>query len=131
MFDIDNVYLPNTMMNLNYKLDMSVIRPKEVPTPKWRLVQIEPSTLRDSSCEEETLDDAVYLARHEKVELSWRYRNTIKWINARSNTNGKKSSTCALLEAMDTSAMSVEELRSLMQQLETTEFNNNNNHRKR
>jgi hypothetical protein len=144
IFDIDNVCLPNAMINLNYRLDMSVIRPREVPTPRWRVVHIDDTpewcgeVKREEEEEESTLDDAVFLARHEAAELRWRYRNTIKWLNARrrrSTTKRNNSTTAACIVATDTRDMSVDELRGLMHHLETTELNHNNsnsnNHRRR
>lgn len=71
-FDIDNIVIPHDMVSNSAK---SVhVEPKHVPTPRWRVLDIEPEKQKceldenDKKEEIEPLDDSIFIERHKQKE---------------------------------------------------------------
>jgi hypothetical protein len=80
--------IPSEMMHVNYKLDPSVVRASNVPTPRWRELNID--GLPANYAEIEDLDDATFAKRHELAELRERYHMVFKRLERQRNLSGSQ-----------------------------------------
>lgn len=88
-FDINNIVIPNDMIN-NCKI-VNIVRIQNVPTPKWRELVIEPGSTEDINSAE-PLDDETLAKRHEIHELKERYHVLYKKLEKQNKDNNNNNS---------------------------------------
>ncbi|XP_075141061.1 KAT8 regulatory NSL complex subunit 1-like protein [Leptodactylus fuscus] len=92
-YDIDNIVIP---MNLVAPSKLEKLQYKEILTPSWKEVALEP--LKSPPCEEmEDLSDEAFLIRHQKYEQServrWSFWEQRKWPK-RNRSSSHSSGQC-------------------------------------
>ncbi|XP_075685770.1 KAT8 regulatory NSL complex subunit 1-like protein [Rhinoderma darwinii] len=92
-YDIDNIVIP---MNLVAPSKLEKLQYKEILTPSWKEVSLEP--LQSPLCEElEDLSDEAFLIRHQKYEQTerarWSFWEPSKWWK-RSRSSSHSSGQC-------------------------------------
>lgn len=130
-FDIDNIVLPPEMIISNYKLDPKFIEHSVVPTPRWRVQEI--NSFPEFELEIEDLDDETFWKRHETAELKERYFMVYKRMERHQHhTQSDKTATTggsiklnreAFEREHNLDTLTLFELRGRVLQLESNEKN--------
>ena len=120
-YDIDNILIPSEMISNSLQIDSSILKPINVPVPKWREAPVEPLSRDDILIIQEDLSDDTFVKRHELAELNERYNSVCKYIENKQKQY--KHSASFSREWFDKEnnldSLSVDEFKRLISRLES------------